>query len=1247
MNTTPATAAKARRWPRLLGLGVLALLSALALFLGWLLATGGGRDTTLSWLQSRLGEDALAWESAEGTLGGTLVLHGVRWQGDGVRVTADRLLLSPRPGALLTGALRLDALEADAVHVWLAPMPDEAPTPWTAWPELLPTLPLPFELSAQTATVNGLRITRGDEPVFALANLAAEDLAFLQDGLRFTRLSGDGDWGDALLKGHYLPADGFRTGLDGRLRLVAPEGAEDAQVQLSMRGNVDSMRAEASGTAGGPWSLEAAIEDGRSRQAWTLDVQGSQIAPHWFGAGSDSAPFDAVLALVGDGSTGRGRVAVTQGDTELALEDLQARFAGAGLALEQGRLLTPAGELTVQGAWDPLAEQPIALTANARDLQWAPADGGAAVQAAGTLSVQGLPDDWRATLDATLVREGEQATLRATGQGDTTGVQLEEVAMRTPGGQLAGQGRVEWEPELAIELDARLDDLDPGYLLPDYPGAISGGLRADLRQTDAGWVGDVALSDLRGTLRGRAIAGQATLAWQGQSGQLSARARLGESRISAEGRIGATLALDLSLQPLRLADLAEGAAGQLEGTLRVQGPRSAPGLVADLEASKLRWGDLQLETGSVRGDLPAAGERGSLVLDGTDFTYGDRRVQSLTLRADGNQRDMALRLEARSNDLKLALESTARIEGGSRRGELSSFSLDAPRTPALALREPAAWSWGSGGFRLEPACVTGEGEGFLCLQADRGLWRAEGQRIPLALAQPWLPDTGVPLRLDGELSLDAEFREGARGWNGELSLASAAGSVATESSDGRRDLMAYRELQATATLQDDTLDLRAGARLNQEGMLLAELRAEAGDDGAVSGQLALRMRDLTWLELLSPDIVQPTGRLEGELRFSGTRAEPRMEGTLALRELATELPALGLALEGGQVDLRTMADGNAELSGRVKSGDGVLQVNGSLDLAREQPLQLALTCENVTLSDTPDLQLVASPSLVVAMGGGRLRVGGRIEVPSARVNLEALDGGAIEPSPDVVLVDAEQVNDDGPVLDLAVHVALGGDVQLRGFGLLGGALTGALDIRQAPGRAALATGTLRASGRYEAYGQELQIKRARLSYSGSPVDNPALDILAERDRGEVTVGVQVRGTAQRPITDVVSSPAMDNTEALSWLVFGRPLQSTSANESSQLEASALALGVGGNLLAQRIGDGLGLDAAGVEDSRALGGATFTVGKYLSPRLFLGYGISLVGNGQVVTLKYLLTRGFDITIESGTESAASLNWRTER
>ena len=63
---------------------------------------------------------------------------------------------------------------------------------------------------------------------------------------------------------------------------------------------------------------------------------------------------------------------------------------------------------------------------------------------------------------------------------------------------------------------------------------------------------------------------------------------------------------------------------------------------------------------------------------------------------------------------------------------------------------------------------------------------------------------------------------------------------------------------------------------------------------------------------------------------------------------------------------------------------------------------------------------------------------------------------------------------------------------------------------------------------------------------------------------------------------------------------------------------------------------------------ALGGSVFGVGKYLSPRLYVGYGVSLLGTGQVITLKYLLRKGFDIEIESSTvENRGSVNWRKEK
>ncbi|MEO7252552.1 MAG: translocation/assembly module TamB domain-containing protein, partial [Arenimonas sp.] len=129
---------------------------------------------------------------------------------------------------------------------------------------------------------------------------------------------------------------------------------------------------------------------------------------------------------------------------------------------------------------------------------------------------------------------------------------------------------------------------------------------------------------------------------------------------------------------------------------------------------------------------------------------------------------------------------------------------------------------------------------------------------------------------------------------------------------------------------------------------------------------------------------------------------------------------------------------------------------------------------------------------------------------------------------------------------------------------------------------------------------------------------------------------------------VWSSPASSPSEAIAYLALGRPLSAASQDEGQRVSAARSALSVGGNMLASRLGAQLGLDEAGVSQSRALGGEVIGAGKYLSPRLYVGYGVSLLGSGQVITLKYLLRKGFDIEIESSTvENRASANWRKER
>ena len=93
----------------------------------------------------------------------------------------------------------------------------------------------------------------------------------------------------------------------------------------------------------------------------------------------------------------------------------------------------------------------------------------------------------------------------------------------------------------------------------------------------------------------------------------------------------------------------------------------------------------------------------------------------------------------------------------------------------------------------------------------------------------------------------------------------------------------------------------------------------------------------------------------------------------------------------------------------------------------------------------------------------------------------------------------------------------------------------------------------------------------------------------------------------------------------------------------------MALNAGGSYLVGTLGNKVGLDEASISDSRALGDSTLTIGKQISPRLFVSYGVSLLGIGQVITLKYLLKAGLDISIESEQsdlreQSSAALNWR---
>ncbi|MEM7565219.1 MAG: translocation/assembly module TamB domain-containing protein [Pseudomonadota bacterium] len=186
------------------------------------------------------------------------------------------------------------------------------------------------------------------------------------------------------------------------------------------------------------------------------------------------------------------------------------------------------------------------------------------------------------------------------------------------------------------------------------------------------------------------------------------------------------------------------------------------------------------------------------------------------------------------------------------------------------------------------------------------------------------------------------------------------------------------------------------------------------------------------------------------------------------------------------------------------------------------------------------------------------------------------------------------------------------------------------------------------AGSYRAYGQHLDVEQGRFVFTGGPLTNPGLDVRAVRITGDVTSGIKVTGRLQNPQLDLFSIPAMGQTDTLSYLLTGGPLDSASSGQGAMLSNAALALGLsGGDRIARSIGDRFGFDEMRVESDSTGDQASLVVGRYLSPRLYVGYGVGLIESINTLNLRYRITDRWQFEAESGVEHGADIFYNFQR
>ena len=163
--------------------------------------------------------------------------------------------------------------------------------------------------------------------------------------------------------------------------------------------------------------------------------------------------------------------------------------------------------------------------------------------------------------------------------------------------------------------------------------------------------------------------------------------------------------------------------------------------------------------------------------------------------------------------------------------------------------------------------------------------------------------------------------------------------------------------------------------------------------------------------------------------------------------------------------------------------------------------------------------------------------------------------------------------------------------------------------------------------------------RGRLLFNNGPLNDPGIDLRAQKVFPDVTAGVNVRGTLRAPRMTFFSEPAISQSQIVSLILAGGSLDSVQNSTKGSAARNDL-LAQGGAILAQQLGSRVGIEDVGIE-SNISNDTSLVLGKYLSPRLYVSYGISLAEAINTLKLRYTIGDRWTVKTESGKAKSADL------
>mgnify|MGYP001814781243 FL=1 len=517
--------------------------------------------------------------------------------------------------------------------------------------------------------------------------------------------------------------------------------------------------------------------------------------------------------------------------------------------------------------------------------------------------------------------------------------------------------------------------------------------------------------------------------------------------------------------------------------------------------------------------------------------------------------------------------------------------------------------------------------------------------IPLLSQQEDITLAGL-LRLDLELALNNTLT--IDHLDGELRLND--GVIRRSFFDGDMEQVEIRDLRIVSVKKQDTLSFEGhlldkhDGKLSIEMALPAHLPSLAEPDLPMRGKFSASFPHLDAFVIFLDDVTLPQGTFMAEFDLAGTRTAPLLRGSAALQVPRLDLAEPAISFDDTRLNLefannKVTAKGGSHISGRQLMLEGNAEF---IDIdAWEANIELAGS--SIRLEDIFGSSLQTSPELSLAITPGELRLAGDIELESSEIFIPDISS-TVRPSSDVNIVSAE-----APVppwrIATDLNLRLSGNNRLRVAGF-NGLLGGNVRIRSETGRLTSGEGALTVKqGEYRAFGATVPIRRGRLEFIGGELDDPAIQIQSRRRVEQREVGFDVSGTLQSPVVTLVSNPAMDQSEILSWLLYGRASGVTNGASTALLAGSINQL-LGREeeeSFMQRMFNRMGLTGVGVEADLTGG---LRVSKQLSPRLFVKTEVDVWEQTNRLILRYLLNEHWALEGIGGDEGGGDILYERE-